>query len=157
MHVPSVTTLTIDNGNSPKVQPPRKLLHTLLECLRLAFLPVAPVLYLLTFHNTARLIIVLWIVGRFAVPYSNEYYLLSFPFIILCGIVLKITLTFASPLRRLVRYMVRALWRPQPPPPPKEEIFASVVIIPMPDPEQHRTRLTSRLSPELQKLIAQRG
>jgi hypothetical protein len=146
-----------------------------LEAVRVvAMMPVAAALYLTTLNLTAVSWVVLWLLVHFgfiigfdpnavlarldpvtAIAIANVlndfrvFFAVLF-LLWLCG-------QWCHPLRGFIRFILTPVWRLGARRPPPKQMRASVAVKPTGSARETRQRMTARLSPELQRMIAGGG
>lgn len=132
-----------------------------LELLRaIIILPIATCIYVLTLTATIQLWAFLWFLIHFhiLVPTGDNAGMFDgFPFMQIF-LFLGFTTHFRYPLRRLNRFMLTPFWRLRRRNKyrPAKPIQASITTASVTDSAQSRSRMTNRLSPELQSMVAKR-
>ncbi len=132
-----------------------------LELLRIiVILPIAICIYVLTLTGTIQLWAIFWFVIHFQIVVPNGENAGIFDEVPFMGIFIFLGLTthFRRALRRLNLFMLTAFWRLRRRNKyrPAKPIQASISTASAIDFSQNRSRITNRLSPELQSMVAKR-
>lgn len=129
-----------------------------LELIRiLLLLPIAICIYVLTLTATIQLWAIFWFLIHFQIVVptgENAGMFDDVPFMPIF-LFLGLTTHFMVALRRLNRFMLIPFWRLRHRTPrPRKPIQANITTASATDPTQNRSRMTNRLSPELQSMVA---
>lgn len=131
-----------------------------LECIRILLLmPLAFCIYILTLTASIQLWAFLWFLIHFQIVVPNGDNTGMFDDIPFMPIFIFFGFTnhFRNGLRQFNRFMLTPIWRlRRRAPRPRKPLQASISTSSATDPTQNRSRMTNRLSPELQSMVAKR-